>query len=140
MSVSNRVLVKRLTDPRCLLLAAALLLSATTTLAQDAATPASDAVPVIDTLSLDMSLEQIELLAAPLTADQLAEQTASLQSELQAGMSHIASMKVKALEIGEGPEAEALRARIIDLSEQRGPAIDPATWLDSDDFILLTAS
>ncbi len=63
-------------------------------------------VDVIQELTPDLTMEQLELLAAPLTADQLAEQAAAWQATLQEGMSHIASLKVAALE-AEGAEAEA---------------------------------
>ncbi len=89
--------------------------------AQSEPEPDSNAQPTVDViqeLTPDLTMEQLELLAAPLTADQLAEQAASWQATLQEGMSHIASLKVAALE-AEGAEAEALRDRIIELSDER---------------------
>ncbi|MEM1411103.1 MAG: mechanosensitive ion channel family protein [Pseudomonadota bacterium] len=81
-------------------------------------------VRVIQELTPELSLEQIKLLAAPLTAEQLAEQAAAWQAQLQEDMSKIASLKVAALDLEEGPEAEQLRAHIIALSDERNLVVE----------------
>ena len=85
--------------------------------------PPKPAVPVIQELTLDLTQEEIGLLAAPLTVEQLADQAAAWQSQLQEAMSEIASLKVAALD-AEGDQAEALRHHIIELSNQRSVAVD----------------
>jgi small conductance mechanosensitive channel len=85
--------------------------------------PPTPDIEVIQELTPDLTKEQIELLAAPLTVDQLAEQAAAWQSLLQEGMSEIASLKVAALEV-EGSEADDLRHHIIELSDRRNEAVE----------------
>jgi small conductance mechanosensitive channel len=89
----------------------------------ETATPAIPDVEVIQELTPDLTEEQIKLLAAPLTVEQLTEQAADWQGQLQKGMSRIASLKVAALDM-KGAEAETLRQHIIELSEQRNQAVE----------------
>ncbi len=85
--------------------------------------PPKPDVEIIQQLSWDLTEEQIKLLAAPLTVEQLTEQAATWQSELQQGMSEIASLKVAATD-AEGDEAAALRHHIIELSNDRNLAVE----------------
>ena len=95
----------------------------------DSTTPAAAEVParpdveIIQQLSWDLTEEQIKLLAAPLTVEQLTEQAATWQSELQQGMSEIASLKVAATD-AEGDAAAALRHHILELSSERNLAVE----------------
>lgn len=91
--------------------------------AAQAVEPPKPNVPIIQELTSDMTVEQIELLAAPLTVEQLNEQTAAWQTQLQTGMSEIASLKVAALE-ARGEDADALRHHIIELSNKRNEAVE----------------
>lgn len=80
-------------------------------------------IEVIEDLSTNYSIEEIKLLAAPLTAEQLAEETAAWQEQLQAGMSRIASLKIAALG-AQGEELVGLREEILRLSELRNAGVE----------------
>lgn len=80
-------------------------------------------VNIIQQLTPELTEEEIELLAAPLTVDQLAEQASSWQTQLQQRMSEVASLKVAARGLA-GPEAVALRERIITLSDERNDMVE----------------
>jgi small conductance mechanosensitive channel len=99
-------------------------LSIASALAQPAAeTATAPQISVISELTTDLTQEQIKLLAAPLTMEQLAEQAAAWQTGLQEQMSQIASLKIAALE-AVGAAADALTDRIIPLSDERNEAVE----------------
>ncbi|MEE4175745.1 MAG: mechanosensitive ion channel family protein [Xanthomonadales bacterium] len=78
---------------------------------------------VIEELDTALSLDEIKLLAAPLTVDQLAEETAHWQMKLQDGMSQIASLKIAARQ-AEGERLKAVREEIIRLSDLRSASVE----------------
>lgn len=81
-----------------------------------------DLIEIIEELPPQYTLQQIELLAAPLTASQLAEEAVEWQAKLQDSMSHIASLKVAALD-AKDEEAGALREQIIEMSDRRNEMV-----------------
>ncbi|MEJ2399894.1 MAG: mechanosensitive ion channel family protein [Xanthomonadales bacterium] len=113
--------------PKRFLLLACLLLS----VALPAAEPPPDAaaapldVPAETTLDPAQTVRELELLAAPMTLEQLEKEAARWQELVQQSMARIANLKVAALS-AEGEEAERLLTAINENASERNTLIGQA--------------
>jgi len=82
-------------------------------------------VPMRTELTPDLGFEELELLAAPLTLEQLEKEAVRWQRLVQESMTRVASLKVAALE-AEGERAERLREAINAAADERNQLIGKA--------------
>ena len=116
-------LLRRIPVLTCLLLITLPLAAAQTP--TDAAPTAPLDVPMQTALDPSLTMEELELLAAPLTLEQLEKEAALWQQRVQESMTRVASLKVAALG-AEGERATSLREAINAAANERNALIGKA--------------